>query len=80
MLDPTAMNFLDGNGLKVEAFQAPYINRPAVEGLDALAPLLRRRVAGSSEGQDPAHGAEVVLRCSRAPLVQREIAPWNEET
>ncbi len=75
---PTAMNFIDGDGVKVEPFQAPCIDRPTVEGLDALAQLLRSRVTRSSEGQDSAHRAEVVFRCSRAPLVQRQIAPRNQ--
>ena len=78
MFNSAAMIFFDGNSVKIEPFQAPYINRPTVEGLDALAQLLRSGVARSSEWQDSAHRAEVVLRCSRAPLVQRQIAPRNQ--
>src|SRR5947207_5585953 len=49
---------LDRDGSEVHAFQAAHVHRPDADA-----------VARPAEGQDPAHGAEIILRDLRIPLV-----------
>jgi len=74
-LDPATVDPADRQRVEIHALKAAEIDRPAIKRLHALPQLLRRRIGGAPERQDAARRAEVILRCPRPPLIQRQLFP-----